>query len=141
MDAIFKISAIKQVARNLLKEGQKKTVWAFHASMGTGKTTLIHAICEELGVESAVSSPTFAIINEYRSPKIGPIYHMDWYRLKGEEEAIHAGVEEYLTGTQLCLVEWPENAPGILPDDCFHIYMESLDEDTRRLYTQLPEAG
>lgn len=135
MDAIFTLAQIRQVAAALWKEGKQKKVWAFYASMGTGKTTFIHALCEELGVRSAVSSPTFAIINEYRSPVAGTIYHMDWYRLKDEEEAINAGVEDTLLSGKLCLVEWPEKAEGLLPDDAFYIHIEALDEHTRRLFT------
>lgn len=135
MDAIFTLDQLSRVAAALWKEGDKKKVWAFHAAMGTGKTTFIHALCAELGVQSVVSSPTFAIINEYSSPIAGIIYHMDWYRLKDEEEAIQAGVEDTVNSGKLCLVEWPENAPGLLPDETFHVYMEALDEITRRVYT------
>ena len=135
MDAIFTLSQIRQVAAALWKEGKNKKVWAFYAAMGTGKTTFIHALCEELGVSTAISSPTFAIINEYSGTVAGTIYHMDWYRLKSEEEAVNAGVEDSLLSGDLCLVEWPENAAGLLPDDTFRIYMEALDVDTRRLYT------
>ncbi|MCW3087249.1 MAG: tsaE [Sediminibacterium sp.] len=138
MDAIFTLAELRQVARALWNEGRKYKVWAFHAGMGAGKTTLIHALCEELGVTSAISSPTFAIINEYASPTEGPIYHMDWYRLKDEEEAMNAGVEDSLLSQQLCLVEWPEKAAGLLPDDCFHIHITSLDERTRRIFTGNP---
>jgi tRNA threonylcarbamoyladenosine biosynthesis protein TsaE len=136
MDAIFTLEQIRQVAGALWKEGRTKKVWAFHAAMGTGKTTFIHALCEELGVSSAISSPTFAIINEYSGTVAGTIYHMDWYRIKNEEEAVNAGVDDSLVSGQLCLVEWPENAAGLLPEDTFHIYMEVLDENTRRLYTE-----
>lgn len=135
MDAIFNQDGLREVARLLWKEGKQKKVWAFHAGMGTGKTTFIHALCEELGVKDAVSSPTFAIVNEYESPVAGVIFHMDWYRLKDEEEAIQAGIEDQLFSGSLCLVEWPEKAPGLLPDDTFHVHMEALDENTRRLYT------
>lgn len=135
MDAIFTLEQVKQVARALWKEGRQKKIWAFHAPMGAGKTTFIHALCEELGVTSAISSPTFAIINEYSSPSEGAIYHMDWYRLANAEEAVNAGVEDSLLSKQLCLIEWPENAPGLLADDAFHIYIEVLDETTRRLHT------
>ena len=135
MDAIFTLDQIRQLANNLWEEGKNKKVWAFHATMGTGKTTFIHALCEELGVTSAVSSPTFAIINEYTSPITGTIYHMDWYRLKNEEEAMNAGVEDSLLSEQLCLIEWPENAYGLLPEDTFHIHLKILDENTRRLLT------
>ena len=135
MDAIFTLEQIKQIAGALWKEGKTKKIWAFHAGMGTGKTTFIHALCEELGVTSTISSPTFAIINEYNSPIAGTIYHMDWYRLKNEEEAVNAGVEDSLISKQLCLIEWPENAAGLLPDDTFHVNMEVLNEHTRRLFT------
>ena len=135
MDAIFTLPQIRQVASSLWKEGAKKKVWAFYASMGTGKTTFIHALCEELGVQSAVSSPTFAIISEYQSPVAGTIYHMDWYRLKDEEEAINAGVEDSLLSGKLCLIEWPEKAEGLLPEDTFYVHIEVLDEHTRRLFT------
>ena len=140
MDAIFTLEQIKQVAGALWKEGEAKNIWAFHACMGTGKTTFIHALCEELGVSSAISSPTFAIINEYASTVAGAIYHMDWYRLKNEEEAMNAGIEDSLLSGHLCLIEWPENAVGLLPENTFHIYMEVLDEKTRRLFTGDREA-
>ena len=137
MDAIFTLPRIRQVAEALWKEGAKKKVWAFYASMGTGKTTFIHALCEELGVQSAISSPTFAIINEYQSPVAGTIYHMDWYRLKNEEEAIQAGIEDALHSGNLCLIEWPEMAEGLLMPDCFQVHIEILDEKMRRLYTEI----
>jgi len=134
MDAIFTLEQVQQVARFAWKQGKQKKVWAFHAPMGSGKTTFIHALCETLGVASAVSSPTFAIINEYSSKEAGTIYHMDWYRLKDEEEAIQAGVEDALLSGNLCLIEWPEKAEGILPDDTWHIHIEALDEHSRRIF-------
>lgn len=137
MDAIFTLAQIRQVAAALWKEGKTKKVWVFHAAMGTGKTTFIHALCEELGVKASISSPTFAIINEYSSPVAGTIYHMDWYRLRSEEEAVNAGVEDSLNSGAFCLVEWPENAAGLLDDKVFHIHMEILDSHTRRLFTGL----
>jgi tRNA threonylcarbamoyladenosine biosynthesis protein TsaE len=136
MDTIFTLGQIKQVACKLWEKGSQKKVWAFHAEMGAGKTTFIHALCEELGVRSAISSPTFAIINEYTSTAAGTIYHMDWYRLKNEEEAMNAGVEDSLLSGQLCLVEWPEKAAGLLPDDTLHIYIEVVDQDSRRMFTR-----
>jgi tRNA threonylcarbamoyladenosine biosynthesis protein TsaE len=135
MDAIFMLEQLRMVAREVWKEGKRFKVWAFHAPMGAGKTTFIHALCEELGVHTAISSPTFAIINEYSSTEAGPVYHMDWYRLKDEDEAINAGVEDCLNSGNLCLVEWPDKAPGILPDNTFHVNIEALDERTRRVFT------
>jgi tRNA threonylcarbamoyladenosine biosynthesis protein TsaE len=135
MDAIFMLEQIRAVAREVWKEGKLCKVWAFHAPMGAGKTTFIHALCEELGVHTAISSPTFAIINEYNSTEAGAVYHMDWYRLKDDDEAINAGVEDCLNSGNLCLVEWPDKAPGLLPDNTFHVNIEALDEQTRRIFT------
>ena len=104
MDAIFGLNEIKQVAQLFWKQHQQKKVWAFHAPIGAGKTTFIHALCEFLQVKDAISSPTFSIINEYKSEMLGTIYHMDWYRLKDEEEAVQAGIEDALLSKNLCLV-------------------------------------
>ena len=135
MDAIFQIGQIKQIAKAYWKVFKNKKVWAFYAPMGSGKTTFIHALCEELGVKSAISSPTFAIINEYTSDAAKVIYHMDWYRMKDEEEAINAGVEDAITNGNLCLIEWPEKAELLLPDDVLKIHIEILDTNTRRIFT------
>lgn len=136
MDAIFESSQISQVAQLLWKEGKNRNVWAFYAPMGAGKTTFIHVLCKEiLQVQDTISSPTFAIINEYKSPEAGVIYHMDWYRLKDEEEAIRAGAEDALFSKNLCLIEWPEKAKNLLPEDTFEIHIKVIDSTTRRLYT------
>ena len=135
MDAIFELGQINQVAKLLWKEGKQNKIWAFHAPMGAGKTTFIHALCELLEVKDSISSPTFAIINEYQSPFSGSIFHMDWYRLKDEEEAIQAGIEDALLSKNLCFIEWPEKAASLLPDDVFNVHIELLDANTRRLYT------
>lgn len=139
MDAIYELPQIKAVAKALWKEGKGHKVWIFHADMGTGKTSFIHALCEVLEVKDKVSSPTFSIINEYESALAGTIYHMDWYRLKDEEEAIQAGVEDALLSGNFCLVEWPEKAAGLLPEKPFEVFMEILDEKMRRIYTERPE--
>ncbi len=119
-----------------LKEAGQATVFAFHGTMGAGKTTFIHTLCEVLGVKDVVGSPTFSIINEYRYSKDNrsvPLYHMDLYRLRDEEEAQRAGVEDALYSGHICLVEWPEKAPGIFPEDTIHVYIEPVDTHTRRL--------
>lgn len=137
MDAVFGLDQMGQVAKALWASGKKYKVWAFHAEMGTGKTTFIHALCEYLGVEGNISSPTFALVNQYQSKEAGVILHMDWYRIKDEEEAILAGIEDQLNSGDYCFIEWPEKASGLLPDDAFHIYLEILDPVTRRLFTDL----
>lgn len=122
----------KVVEQLYLKFGNKK-VWAFDAPMGAGKTTLIYELCKYLQVNDEVSSPTFAIINQYTSLKETTIYHMDWYRIKDEEEAIQAGVEDVLYSGYLCLVEWPSVVETLLPNDVVKITIEIIDEATRRL--------
>ena len=104
------------------------TVFAFHGDMGAGKTTFIHALCDVKGVKDVVGSPTFSIINEYVYTDNGDekkIFHIDLYRLKDEEEAIQAGVEDCLYSDHICLVEWPERAPGIFPEDTVHVYIDT----------------
>jgi tRNA threonylcarbamoyladenosine biosynthesis protein TsaE len=100
--------------------------------MGAGKTTFIHALCELKGVKDVVGSPTFSIINEY-SFAGGMIYHIYLYRLKDEEEAMRAGVEDCLYSDHTCFVEWPEKASGIFPSDTVHVFIEVINSDTRYL--------
>lgn len=136
MELLFSKDQIKQAAVETWKQNKAKKIWAFHGEMGAGKTTFIHALCEALEVKDVVSSPTFAIINEYKSEVVGTIYHMDWYRLKDEEEAIQAGIEDSLLSGNLCLIEWPEKAAGLLPDDTLNLYVETIDENTRKINTE-----
>lgn len=133
MEFVFTLKEIKTVAETIWEAYHTRKIWAFYAAMGSGKTTFIHALCEVLEVAEAVSSPTFAIINEYESKIAGTIYHMDWYRLKNEEEAINAGVEDVLNSGNLCLVEWPEKATQLLPENVLRIAIELVDEHTRKL--------
>jgi tRNA threonylcarbamoyladenosine biosynthesis protein TsaE len=134
MDFTFTLQEIKKAAKEILAYGKNKKVWAIHGEMGAGKTTFIHALCEISGVTSAIGSPTYSIINEYKG-EAGIIYHMDWYRLKDEEEALQAGVEDCILSGNFCLIEWPEKAASLLPDDCFHIQITVIDEQTRKLTT------
>lgn len=100
-------------------------VFAFHGPMGSGKTTLIKAICEELGVEDMINSPTFAIINEYRNAKTGGlIYHFDFYRINRLREAEDIGAGEYFYSGFPCFIEWPEKAEDLLPPDTVHVCIE-----------------
>ncbi len=135
MDIVFQLNELPSVAATVWNQYRQYKTWLFEAGMGAGKTTFIHALCEWLQVKDAISSPTFAIVNEYRSPVAGTIYHMDWYRLKNEEEAIQAGVEDSLFSGNLCLVEWPEIAKGLLPENTLNIYIEAINSSLRRLYT------
>lgn len=110
-----------------------KKIWVFHGEMGAGKTTFIHGLCDLLGVKDAIGSPTYAIINEYASEEVGTIFHMDLYRLRDEEEALGAGVEDVLYSGNFCLVEWPEKAAGIIPGNALHIYLSLINEQTRTI--------
>ena len=132
-ELIFKQEMLPDVASQLLPELGKWKVIALHGDMGAGKTTLVAALCEALGSEDLTGSPTFSIINQYQTRNGKTIYHMDWYRLKGEEEAVAAGVEDALYSGNICLVEWPDRAPALLPDDTLHLQILALDENTRKL--------
>lgn len=121
MEVNFTLDTIKDAAEKLLGLAGNKKVLAFHGEMGAGKTTFIHALCEVLGVTGSISSPTYSIINEYTTTAGILIYHMDLYRLKDEEEALNAGVEESLYSGNFCLVEWPERAPTLFPANTVNI--------------------
>ncbi|HVS95142.1 MAG TPA: tRNA (adenosine(37)-N6)-threonylcarbamoyltransferase complex ATPase subunit type 1 TsaE [Puia sp.] len=132
MDLCFRLQDIGKTASEFWHEFQGKRVFAFHGEMGAGKTTFIHALCENLGVTDVVGSPTFSIINEYRYPE-GRIFHIDLYRLKDEEEALRAGVEDVVYSGDICLVEWPDRAPGIFPPETVHLHLAIIDSHTRKI--------
>jgi tRNA threonylcarbamoyladenosine biosynthesis protein TsaE len=114
-------------------------VIAFHGPMGAGKTTLIRHLCLALGVRDRVTSPTFALVNEYLARDGSSVLHIDLYRLSGEEEAVQAGIGEVLEKGRLSLVEWPERAPGILPPGTLHLNIGVMPDGRRRVC--LTEAG
>ena len=128
----YELKEIKQAAHKTFELSNGKKVWAIHGEIGAGKTTFIHALCENLGVTSTIGSPTYSIINEYESDA-GIVYHMDWFRLKDDEEALQAGVEDSILSGSLCLIEWPEKAISLLPQNCFHINISVIDEETRNI--------
>lgn len=132
MEWTFTLTGIDQVARVFWESFPDKKIYAFQGNMGAGKTSFIRALCAVKNVRETVGSPTFSIINEYSSPT-GIIYHLDLYRLKDEEEAIRAGVEDCLYSGETCLVEWADRAPGIFPKETLGICLEMLDQNTRKL--------
>lgn len=132
IDFTYRLEDIKDAAHKAFELSNGKKVWAIHGEMGAGKTTFIHALCESLGVTSAIGSPTYSIINEYESDA-GVIYHIDLYRLKDEEEAMQAGVEDCIISDDLCFIEWPEKAGSLLPDECFHVTIKVMDEQKRQV--------
>jgi len=136
MEWIFKLNQIHQTATQLWKVAGNATVFAIHGDMGAGKTTFIHALCDVKKVNDIVGSPTYSIINEYiytENGKEKKIFHIDLYRLKDEQEAIHAGIEDCLFSDHICMVEWPEKIPSLLPPEAVHLYVKALDEQTRSL--------
>ena len=137
MDVNFTLDAINTTAVDFLNTLEKSKVIAFHGEMGAGKTTFVHAVCNAMGVKDTVGSPTFSIINEYRAADGNIIYHMDLYRLKDEEEAISAGVEDALYSGNTCFVEWPEKIPGLLPENTVHCYLQTVGNNERNLKINL----
>ena len=120
------------MARIFWKTFPDNKIYAFHGEMAVGKTSFIKALCAVKKVNETVSSPTFSIINEYSYPD-GKICHLDLYRVKDEKEAIRAGVEDCLYSGAICLVEWPDRAPGIFPEETLGIFLEMEDEKTRKI--------
>jgi tRNA threonylcarbamoyladenosine biosynthesis protein TsaE len=118
-------------ARQLLDHTGDKKIFAFYGSMGAGKTTLIKAVCESLGAIDIVSSPTFTLVNEYKTSSGDSIFHIDFYRIKKLDEVYDFGIEEYLTGESYCFMEWPELIEEILPDETVKVRI-SVDESEQR---------
>jgi tRNA threonylcarbamoyladenosine biosynthesis protein TsaE len=137
MDVNFSLDKIDAAAQNFVALAGQHKVFAFHGEMGAGKTTFINAVCKALAVNDVLSSPTFSIINEYRTNKGLIIYHMDLYRLKDEAEAIAAGVEDALFSENICFIEWPENAARLLPENTVHCYINTINNNERKLQINL----
>jgi len=137
MDIIFRLDEIEKTAKNFLEIISANKIIALHGEMGAGKTTFVHALCNQLGVTDSVGSPTFSIINQYQSNSSEIIYHIDLYRLKDDEEAIQTGVEDCLYSGNYCFVEWPDRAPAIFPDDTLHVSILAVNNDTRKLTINL----
>ena len=126
---------LDRAAETFLKETEEHSLIAFYAPMGAGKTTFTTAVCKALGVqEDAVSSPTFAIVNEYRGGQGQPIFHFDFYRIDEPAEALDIGLYDYLDSGELCLMEWPENIEGLLPEETLKVHI-SVQADGSRLLT------
>ncbi len=135
MIKIDSIDRIQEAAKEFVAQMGDNKVFAFYGKMGAGKTTFIKAICEELGVEDVVNSPTFAIVNEYTDGNGEPIFHFDFYRIKKESEAYDIGFEEYVYSGHLCFMEWPELIKDLLPEDTVKVSIEELEDGTRTVQT------
>ena len=124
---------LASAANKLLKYTKDKKLFAFYGSMGAGKTTIIKAICEVLGTVDIVTSPTFTLVNEYRTIKEETLYHIDFYRIRKQEEVFDFGIEEYLTGDSYCFMEWPELIEEILPQGMVCVRITVADNEQRNL--------
>ncbi|MFV0418047.1 MAG: tRNA (adenosine(37)-N6)-threonylcarbamoyltransferase complex ATPase subunit type 1 TsaE [Dysgonomonas sp.] len=131
---IESLDKINDAAIEFIQAMGDNTVFAFHGEMGAGKTTFIKAICENLGVTDSINSPTFAIVNEYRSDSAELIYHFDFYRINKIEEAFDFGYEDYFYSGSLCFIEWPEKIESLLPNDTVNVHVK-VQEDSSRTIT------
>ena len=132
---ISTLEDLPRAAREFVEAMDDSTVFAFYGDMGAGKTTFINALCRELGVsEDVATSPSFSIVNEYRSDTTAElIYHFDLYRLENLDEALDMGIEDYFDSGVLCLLEWPERIEELLPDDDIRVKLFVNNDDTRTL--------
>ena len=126
------LAHINEAAKAFVENIGDHTVFAFYGKMGAGKTTFIKAICEELGVDDVITSPTFAIVNEYTAQD-GPVYHFDFYRIKKIEEVYDMGFEDYFYSGALCLIEWPELIEEVLPEDAVKVTIEEKEDGSRAI--------
>jgi tRNA threonylcarbamoyladenosine biosynthesis protein TsaE len=140
MQITYSLDDIEAAAQQFWQYAKTFPVITFSGDLGAGKTTFIRALCKVLNAQDSVSSPTFALINQYIFREQGRekiIYHDDWYRLRDEEEALNAGMEDMLYAKEdhYCFIEWPEKAAGLLPDDALHVGFEIIDTNIRLLTT------
>src|SRR6476469_6876104 len=132
----FNLNQLQDMTQRFWQYVSGAKVFAFHGEMGAGKTTVITALCRQLGVKGVIGSPTYSIINEYVYPgddSNRSMYHIDLYRLKNEQEVVQAGVEDCISGGWICMVEWPDRAPGLFDNDTVHVYIKALNETDRLL--------
>jgi len=132
MEITFSLEEIDNAARQVLSGNIKKII-TFHAEMGVGKTTFIKAFARQLGVKNMTSSPTFSLVNEYETEAGDILYHFDLYRLNTEEEAYDMGIDEYFYSGNMCLIEWPEKTPNLIPLDHTSMIMKQLPDGRRQL--------
>lgn len=130
---ISSLDAINEAAKQFVAAMGSNRVFAFYGKMGAGKTTFIKALCTELGVDDVITSPTFAIVNEYTAGDGSPIYHFDFYRIKKLDEVYDMGYEDYFYNGGLCLIEWPELIETLLPEDAVEDHIAEQPDGTRTI--------
>lgn len=136
MKITYNLNQINEVAQKILDQNLQKII-VFNGEMGVGKTTLIKAICSELGVSGATSSPTFSLVNEYETNENILVYHFDVYRLKSESEALDMGINEYLYSGNWCFIEWAEKISNLIPLEHSIVNIELLENENRLLNLKL----
>ena len=136
-EKINSLKDLEKAAINLLEVFHSQRVFAFYGKMGAGKTTFIQALCKSLGSDDVVTSPTFAIINEYKTREQKSIFHFDFYRMKNLEEAFDLGYEDYLFGGNYCLIEWPEMIEPLLPQNIVEVKIEVNPDESRIISAKL----
>jgi tRNA threonylcarbamoyladenosine biosynthesis protein TsaE len=135
MEFIFEcenLNELESISEKILNELDQHHVVAFYGEMGAGKTTLIKSVCKKLGVSDTVTSPTFAIMNEYEAKK-NPVYHFDFYRINSESEAFDLGYENFFFSNNYCFIEWPEKIKNLLPENRAEIYITTMTNGTRQI--------
>jgi tRNA threonylcarbamoyladenosine biosynthesis protein TsaE len=130
---IKSLNDIAGAAREFASVLQKHQIIAFNGEMGSGKTTFIKALCRHLGVETEVTSPTFAIVNEYEATTFDLVYHFDFYRLEKQSEVMDIGFEDYINSGYPLLIEWPDIAKNILPQETLNVYIKETELGERML--------
>lgn len=136
-EKITTIEGLKNAAANLIKQFPEHRIFAFYGKMGAGKTTFIQAICKNLGSPDNVTSPTFALINEYNTVNLDSIFHFDFYRIKNLEEAYDLGYEEYLYSGNYCFIEWPEMIETLLPEKIIKVKILVENNGTRAISAEI----
>lgn len=136
MEVIFSLEEIERIANKVVAQNPHKVI-IFKGQMGVGKTTLIKVLAANLGVKDTISSPTFSLVNEYKTSENQNVYHFDVYRLQSESEALDMGIDEYLYSGHWCFIEWAEKIPNLLPDLYTTINLELLPDGKRKLTLQL----
>ncbi len=138
MEMVFELNDIEETAKKFLTITNNYKVFAFSGDLGAGKTTFINALCKQLGVTETVSSPTYSIIQEYTAAEQKLVFHIDIYRIKNEEEALNAGIEDCLYSDEICMVEWPERAASIFPRETVYSTLQIVSGSERKLIIELP---
>ncbi len=127
------INDLDEVSSKILEYNIQYKKFAFFGDMGVGKTTLIKSLLKKLGVNDNVTSPTFSIVNEYLSEKLGSIFHFDFYRIKNEKEAYDIGIDEYLSSDNYCFIEWPNKINSFIDDKFINVYIDIIEDDKRNI--------